>query len=510
MNLELGKNIKRLRRQKDLTQDELAEKLSLSTQAISRYETGASYPDIEMLPVIAGFFGISVDELLGVTVKDKERRLEEYSQLLRNTKDRKERLEILRRELAEFPGEWAIVSDMVYEMTYLPECLDEMRDIVNDAVKRCDDILCRENLIFFYIQSEPDENIANDFIEKWCSRYNMMKVHLLNHRYTCRGEHDKQKSTKQKILRDQIIGSMTGLMGSSNGNIEEAKENCRNVLQFLSTISNNDDIRKPDMWISTKLLGLLRLANSCFISDETEEGFTVLEDAVCLFENFFSLDDTTVLTHGTNNLDKLSAKTNKQVFYGVTEFSGIIAKSMMTKLIYMTPVGPINENAKHIYDMEAFHCEMVFSSHTSDTLSSPAWDGFTKVKENPRFVELRERAKAISSIESINNLMFLVNTIKNRNDEFVKNVEWASILLVKDVGAYIIWDESDIKEKIDRMKNEENTMVYRIVTVGIGKGIIKTPESVAKRLIEMNENNKDAQVILQNASGELIYSKITD
>ena len=42
MNLELGKNIKRLRRQKDLTQDELAEKLSLSTQAISRYETGGS------------------------------------------------------------------------------------------------------------------------------------------------------------------------------------------------------------------------------------------------------------------------------------------------------------------------------------------------------------------------------------------------------------------------------------------------------------------------------------
>ena len=120
-----------------------------------------------MLPVIAGFFGISVDELLGVTVKDKERRLEEYSQMLRNTKDRKERLEILRRELAEFPGEWGIISDMVHEMTYLPECLDEMRDIVNDAVKRCDDILCRENLIFFYIQSEPDENIANEFIETY-------------------------------------------------------------------------------------------------------------------------------------------------------------------------------------------------------------------------------------------------------------------------------------------------------------------------------------------------------
>ncbi len=55
MTLEFGTNLKRLRREEDLTQDELAEKLSLSPQAISRYETGAAYPDIEMLPVIAGF-----------------------------------------------------------------------------------------------------------------------------------------------------------------------------------------------------------------------------------------------------------------------------------------------------------------------------------------------------------------------------------------------------------------------------------------------------------------------
>jgi len=43
MNLEFGKNLKTLRHQKDLTQDELAQKLSLSVQAISRYETGVSH-----------------------------------------------------------------------------------------------------------------------------------------------------------------------------------------------------------------------------------------------------------------------------------------------------------------------------------------------------------------------------------------------------------------------------------------------------------------------------------
>ena len=53
MNLNFGENLKKLRRSLDMTQDELAEALGLSIQAISRYETQAAYPDIEMLPVIA-------------------------------------------------------------------------------------------------------------------------------------------------------------------------------------------------------------------------------------------------------------------------------------------------------------------------------------------------------------------------------------------------------------------------------------------------------------------------
>ena len=69
MNLEFGKNLKKLRRERDLTQDELAQALNLSVQAISRYETGTAYPDIEMLPVMAGFFGTTVDALLGVSAE---------------------------------------------------------------------------------------------------------------------------------------------------------------------------------------------------------------------------------------------------------------------------------------------------------------------------------------------------------------------------------------------------------------------------------------------------------
>lgn len=59
----LGNKIRMLRKNKNLTQDELAQKLSVSSQAISKWERSISSPDITMLPVIARFFGITMDEL---------------------------------------------------------------------------------------------------------------------------------------------------------------------------------------------------------------------------------------------------------------------------------------------------------------------------------------------------------------------------------------------------------------------------------------------------------------
>ena len=55
---------KNLRKQKGLTQEELASKLFVSRTAVSKWESGKGYPNIESLKAIAGVFNISVDELL--------------------------------------------------------------------------------------------------------------------------------------------------------------------------------------------------------------------------------------------------------------------------------------------------------------------------------------------------------------------------------------------------------------------------------------------------------------
>lgn len=73
MKLNLGNQIRLNRRCMNLTQEQLAEKFGTSPQAISLWEIGATYPDIEMLPMIASFFETSVDALLGVPEEEKEK-----------------------------------------------------------------------------------------------------------------------------------------------------------------------------------------------------------------------------------------------------------------------------------------------------------------------------------------------------------------------------------------------------------------------------------------------------
>ena len=72
MNSEkTGSFIAELRKQKNMTQKELAKKLGVTDKAISRWETGRGYPDIEILPDLADVFSVSINELLNGKIQPK-------------------------------------------------------------------------------------------------------------------------------------------------------------------------------------------------------------------------------------------------------------------------------------------------------------------------------------------------------------------------------------------------------------------------------------------------------
>ena len=110
MQLDLGQKIRELRRRDGRTQEALAEALGVTSQAVSRWEANGGYPDMEIIPSIANYFGVSIDELFGYH-NDREskidaiiKRIDSFSIKSRGDDEWvDECLTILREGLAEFP-----------------------------------------------------------------------------------------------------------------------------------------------------------------------------------------------------------------------------------------------------------------------------------------------------------------------------------------------------------------------------------------------------------------------
>ncbi len=74
--MELGKKIRTLRFKAGLTQEQLAEKLGIGAQSVSKWENAATMPDITLLPLLAETFGVSIDDLFDLTTEQRFSRIE--------------------------------------------------------------------------------------------------------------------------------------------------------------------------------------------------------------------------------------------------------------------------------------------------------------------------------------------------------------------------------------------------------------------------------------------------
>lgn len=109
MNVKIGAKIKALRKRDNITQEHLAEVLGVTNQAVSKWESENSYPDIEYISPIANFFNVTTDYLFDHDTAEKRRKIDEYCENFHDhqfaVKPWQERLDMMRQALAEFPAE---------------------------------------------------------------------------------------------------------------------------------------------------------------------------------------------------------------------------------------------------------------------------------------------------------------------------------------------------------------------------------------------------------------------
>ena len=155
MEIQLSKTLKDLRQKNNKTQDDLAEYLGITSQAVSKWERCEGYPDITLLPQIAAFFHVSVDTLLGVDEIARQVRIDEitaeYNRIRHHVPlDPNYRLDdgikLIRNALKEVPGEFffeqLLAADLSWKGKNLPDTAEKNK-LFEEAIMLCEDILAR-------------------------------------------------------------------------------------------------------------------------------------------------------------------------------------------------------------------------------------------------------------------------------------------------------------------------------------------------------------------------------
>ncbi|MBR7032801.1 MAG: helix-turn-helix transcriptional regulator [Clostridia bacterium] len=386
MQLELGQKIRELRHRDGRTQEALADALGVTSQAISRWEANGGYPDMEMIPAIANYFGVSIDELFGYE-NDRERKIGTIIEKIDSfgIKSRgddgwvDECVSILREGLAEFPGNerllitlaetlseagWRRHKEWVYydEEGYMRHNYDVHRENTywNESVKICEQL----------VSSTTDSTIS--------MRATTILV-LLNRNF---GENEKARAYAQRMPEMKYCREL--MLASASDGKEEAKyigefllkSACEFAEQFVYGLIVNKHNYDSDMPIN-KIKGLISLF-----------------DLICDDGNFGKYNDMLIKLYLYLSRIQWERGYHDEAFesldkalYHAKELERLIGKSVhrytapLISFVVDSPAptpGLFADVARELPDDWPFWCNPDFSEVEKEIKTDPRWDEWVK------------------------------------------------------------------------------------------------------------------------------------
>lgn len=118
MKLKIGENIKRLRKAKNVTQEQVAEVLGISVTAVSKWERCETYPDIMLLFPLAHYFAVTLDELMGYDEEKVQAEIKSVLETYRSlwlTEPEKAR-SIIERAYREYPNDYEVMHHYMWNL----------------------------------------------------------------------------------------------------------------------------------------------------------------------------------------------------------------------------------------------------------------------------------------------------------------------------------------------------------------------------------------------------------
>ena len=381
MKLTIGENIRSFRKRNDLTQEALADRLGVTYQSVSRWENGATYPDLELIPSIAEVLAVTVDELLGMPQIEKEKRaVEAFDELrrecIKRDYDADKIVGLLRDIRRNYLGSdsswrpWVEGNDRAFRD---PKILPEARLLAEAYLERHP---MQPHVLETMAEIEDEEHLE-DFLAKYTTAFDCSARALLFDRYFRRGEAEKFEPER----RYQLYHAFSILLcpryllkwGESNEHKQAVDQFMETMLSLIRCDAEGD---RPDMWINDRMeLGLKSAARAMSLGNQ-DEALLKIEAVVKLLEDTMMITEEILLPTSCRFLDGMEWRAKELWMARCNN-----PDSPEERMIYMST---------QMNGMCSCYC--LFPGNYYDILNGKDFDA---LRNHPQFQKLCERVKAL-------------------------------------------------------------------------------------------------------------------
>ena len=381
MKLTIGENIRNYRKKNDLTQEALADRLCVTYQSVSRWEKGATYPDLELLPAISEILGITVDELIGMPTIEKEKRAKETFDELRRECMKKDYdadhiVEVIRDIRRNYMNTdeawrpWVQGNDRAFRD---PKILPEVRLMAEEYLK----IHPMNPHAIETLAVVEDEEHLEEFLERFTAPFDCSERALMFRRYRSRGDVEKFELERNYQLYDAFsILLCPGYLVNWKAGKEKWDAANDFMEKMLAVIRADAEDERPDMWVQDRLELGLKSAKCLAASGKLDEAMQRIEEAVRLLENTMKITDEVVLPTSCSFLEGMKW-TAKEDWHSQNNSPD----APKERMIYIST---------KMNNMSTCYC--VYPSDSLDTLKGKSFD---PLREREDFSALCERVEAL-------------------------------------------------------------------------------------------------------------------
>ena len=362
MNIKIGMIIKKLRADNNITQDTLATAIGVTPQAISRWESEGGYPDIELLPMLADFFSVSTDELLGYKLSEREQELADTKKEMERLAEVacvEEQVAYARQAYARYPNDYEIRYNLAVSL-YLVWKESEEESLFKEI----------EALLATVANESTDENTQYDAINVLILMYGKVK------------QYDKATAwanhlSPMKYCREFALSNGIG-DGKTKFYIQDEIDKLTDALGLaIRNLVLNEDLPNDSSTWESKI-EMLRVSNQLY--------FMIYGDDLMFHHNRISFNHWVISTYQMSlgktedAMESLEKMCDHAVSYDIS-YQNDHGKHF-TSFLVDTQVYP--EKSKDFHELtEHTHCYYML-----DRLQRSRYDC---IRQEPRFISIIEK-----------------------------------------------------------------------------------------------------------------------